>query len=470
MASQAPGIDSRPLLASGSRVIIVVSAGQYPTAPRSFAEVPMVVGANQGKALGELQEVGLAAQVFNDYSATVKKGDVIGQLPAAGASVPSGNEAVLLVSSGPPPTQGRLEVLPDLVGKPESEAVSVLQTSGFSPQVVREHSTSVPTGIVVAQLPSRASLAMQPTKSTSWLVWAAVAGVLVLLALAALFFFRPTETVVVPDVVGLPEAEAVAAIEEAGLEAKVTQAEEAEAPDDAEPGTVVEQDPPAGSEVPEGSEEEIIVAPDQELVEVPDVVGEDQANATRILREAGFEVAVSRKDSLTVDKGLVLEQTPAAGRTADPGSTVSIIISNGEPQTNVTVPDVEGLSRADAQEALTDLGLKVVIAENASEDVAEGVVISQLPAAGDSVAPGTSVGIVVSTGPPTSSEEVETPNVVGVTLAEAEQVMSDAGLETVTVPSTGSGKPANEIVAQTPEAGTQVQPGSTVVLYYSSGS
>ncbi len=55
------------------------------------------------------------------------------------------------------------------------------------------------------------------------------------------------------------------------------------------------------------------------------------------------------------------------------------------------------------------------------------------------------------------------------TLAEAQQTISDAGLEAIPVPATGTGKPANEVVAQTPEGGTKVQKGSDIVLYYSTG-
>jgi hypothetical protein len=73
-----------------------------------------------------LQQVGLSAQVFNDYSDSVKRGVVVGQLPAAGASAPSGAEAILIVSSGPSPAPPTTTVvLPDVVGKTEQEAFAV---------------------------------------------------------------------------------------------------------------------------------------------------------------------------------------------------------------------------------------------------------------------------------------------------------------------------------------------------------
>jgi serine/threonine-protein kinase len=270
----------------------------------------------------------------------------------------------------------------------------------------------------------------------------------------------------VPDVTGLTQEEAVTAVEAAGLVAQVIDVELA---DGGAIGSVQKQDPAAGTEVDKGSVVKLDVPTKEKLVAVPDVRGENQADATRQLEDAGFKAVATRKESSSVDTGLVIEQTPLGGQGAAPGSTVEIVISSGPAQQLVKVPDVEGLASTDAQTALTNLGLTVVIAENSSTQVAKDVVISQLPAAGDTVAPGTSVGIVVSTGPPATADEVVAPDVVGVTLAEAQQVMTDAGLEAIPVPSTGSGKPANEVVAQTPEAGAKVQKGSGVVLFYSSG-
>lgn len=457
---------SPTMLAAGSRVVVVVSSGPPPITPGAYVGMPDLLGKVQGKALAQLQDAGLSAQVFNDYSDIYKRGEVLGQLPPGATGVPVGGETVLLVSSGSSGTEARGQLLPDVVGASEAEAVSTLERAGFSPQIVRQPSQSVPAGRVSAQLPSRASLAAAPAKSTPSWVWAAIVAALVVAGLLAAFLLGGGAKVDVPDVLGLSQAEAIQVIEDAGLVARVTQAEQSsgEATD-----TVVSQNPPAGTEVDRGSSVEIMVPTPLALTPVPDVVGEDQATATKILRAAGFSAVVTRKESLTVERGLVVQQTPRAGEGAAPGTQVAMVISSGPAQQNVTVPNVVGLTRPDAQASLQDLGLKVVIARNADATVAEDVVASQLPAAGDSVAPGTSVGIVVSTGPPATPDQIATPDVTGVTLAEAQQVLSDVGLDASPVATANSGRPANEVVAQIPEAGTQVQSGSSVVLFYSTG-
>lgn len=453
------------MVAAGSRVIIVVSSGLPPSQQRGFVYAPDVVGMRQGDALGALQEAGLSAEVFNDYSELAKRGTVTGQLPLAGGSAPTGSVAVLLVSSGPAPSSANLVPLIDVVGRSEADAVSALQAGGLSPQVVREHSVTSPAGTVMTQLPSRDSLSVLETSNKpNWVLWAAVAAAVLLLAVVAFLFLRPTDTVDVPDVVGMTQASAMQALQAADLNPQARVLEDVEG----EPGIVAQQDPVPGTRVPKGSAVEIGVIEGIELVEVPSVRRENQADATKQLQDAGLRVSVTRQSSTSVPQGLVMGQSPEAGQRVPVGTTVGIVISAGPEVENVRVPDVEGLTRADAIGALAEAGLKSVVVENSSAQVAEDVVISQLPAAGESVAAGTSVGVVVSTGPPTS-EQVQVPDVVGLSFAEAQQIISDASLVPAPIPTEDSGRPANEVVAQAPNGGEQVAAGSSVVLFYSAG-
>jgi len=462
MAARTP-TQSAPMIASGSRVIVVVSDGPSPTPPPAFVNVPDVVGMKQGDALSALQGVGSSAQVFNDYSDTVKRGMVMGQLPPAGVGMPRGTEALLLVSSGPASGETADVMLPDVVGKPESDALKALQAVGLSPQVVRQYSASAPAGIVIGELPNRDSLAAAAeTGGVKPWMWVAGIVALIVLALIAFFLLRPTgETVKVPVVLGMTQAEAVAAVEAAGLVAKVTEVE-----GDGAAGTVATQNPAEGTEVAKGSSVTIGVVKPTPDVAIPDVRGRTLAEATAILTEAGFRVTSTEGASDSIEKGLVIEQAPLAGSTAPAGSTVAVIVSSGTGSTNVSVPDVEGMTRASAEKALSDAGLKVLVAESPSTTVAKDVVISQLPAAGDSVAPGTSVGIQVSSGAPANPDQVTVPDVVGMSLTDAQKALSDVGLKSLPVPATGTGKPANQVLAQTPSGDSQTPQGSEVVLFY----
>ncbi|TLM97299.1 MAG: PASTA domain-containing protein, partial [Actinobacteria bacterium] len=355
---QSPPVTPGALLPSGSRVVIVVSKGASPTPPAAMVSVPALVGLPQGDALGKLQEAGMTAQVFNDYSDRFKRGEVIGQLPVPNASAPAGSDAVLLVSSGAAASHTTHVTLPNVVGKTESEAVSALQTASLSPQVVHEYSASVPDGVVIAQLPNLASLAEQPAKRSNWLVWVVTAVVFVALMAGGFFILGGGKKVAVPDVTTQAQAVAEKMIVDAGLEvSSVTTT----ATSGAVEGTVMAQSPAGGEQVKKGAKVDLVVAGGKQMVQVPDVRNQNQADATKALQDAGLTVTVTRAANPTVKQGLVAEQTPPGGQSVPVGTTVGIVVSTGPEVQNVEVPDVVGMSQADANNALAEAGLKVAV-------------------------------------------------------------------------------------------------------------
>ena len=105
--------------------------------------------------------------------------------------------------------------------------------------------------------------------------------------------------------------------------------------------------------------------------------------------------------------GNVISQNPAANASVAPGSSVNIVVSSGP--ANVTVPNVVGLTQAAATTAITNAGLVLgTVTQQSSANVPAGNVISQNPAANASVAPGSSVNIVVSSGPAAGGSVTQT--------------------------------------------------------------
>nr|MBA2313650.1 Stk1 family PASTA domain-containing Ser/Thr kinase [Actinomycetota bacterium] len=120
--------------------------------------------------------------------------------------------------------------------------------------------------------------------------------------------------------------------------------------------------------------------PQAQRVEVPNVVGDDIADARSTLESAGFEVSESRKSS-TRNEGQVIEQDPGAGERVEEGSTIELTVSKGRAQ--VTVPLVTGVSEEDARAELEGAGLEVgEVTDESSDEVEEGLVLSQDPAEG----------------------------------------------------------------------------------------
>jgi hypothetical protein len=132
-------------------------------------------------------------------------------------------------------------------------------------------------------------------------------------------------------------------------------------------------------------------------VQVINVVGWNQHDARNTLQDQGFFVSVIEQFHNTVANGNVISQSPSAGTSLTPGSTITLIISRG--QENVQVANVVGMSQEAARDTLQTQGFIVSAVEQYNNNVAIGNVISQNPSAGTARAPGSNISLTVSKGP-----------------------------------------------------------------------
>jgi serine/threonine-protein kinase len=270
--------------------------------------------------------------------------------------------------------------------------------------------------------------------------------------------------VTAPDVTGKTQAEAAQALEDAGL--SVGDVGEAADPD-AEPGTVVSQDPAAGEEVDEGTAVALTLSAGPGTAEVPDVVGMTQAEAESALQGAGFVPASATQYDLTAPAGEVLAQLPEAGQDAVSGSPVGMLVSKGRPEVTVAVPDVTGMTTDEATTALADAALTAVPAEAYVADVPAGHVAGQEPAPGALVKPLSEVLVTVSLGEGTTA--VAVPDVAGKREADAVDELEGAGLVVTTARAYSDDVAAGRVIAQAPEAGASVDEGAAAGLLVSLG-
>ncbi|MFH8804669.1 Stk1 family PASTA domain-containing Ser/Thr kinase [Streptomyces sp. NPDC017936] len=162
------------------------------------------------------------------------------------------------------------------------------------------------------------------------------------------------ETVKVPYLKGTRLAEAKKQLKEDGLEpGLVTQAFS----EDVAKGAVISSDPEAGTERRAGTAVALVVSKGRP-VDVPDVTGEDLADARAELQEAGLKVKVATEEvNSEYDKGQVAAQSPRADQRAAEGDTVTLTVSKGPEM--VEVPDVVGASVGDAKKLLEGAGFEV---------------------------------------------------------------------------------------------------------------
>ncbi len=258
-----------------------------------------------------------------------------------------------------------------------------------------------------------------------------------------------------PNVVGKPLVQAERILANDGLVIGTT----TNRVDRSAAGTVISTDPAPGARVSKHAVVNLVVSTGDATVKVPSVSGLDLASAEAVLTNSHLHYKVKFVTS-SGQQNFVLSQSPVAGSVIRRGSTVTISIP--QPTNQVSVPNLTGLSPQQAAAQLTGLSLSVGSQTQAcSNTYPSGEVSGSSPPAGTGISRGSSVNLVISTGPC----QVVLKNVVTQTQAAATTVLQGQGV-TVATATTNSCQGANDgdVVSQNPPAGTQVNLPATVTI------
>lgn len=208
-----------------------------------------------------------------------------------------------------------------------------------------------------------------------------------------LFFpgFGRSPIVTVPDFGGRTLAQAARTADRAGLEVE----KGGELPNPrVRRGRVLMQTPLPGEEVTRGTEVRLVLSAGPEVYTLPPVEGLTRPEVIALLRRFGYRPAIRRVKDRSAE-GTILGLQPASGRRVAAGSVVAIVISAGPPK--VPVPGVVGLPLPDAGARLRAASLEPgALAYDDFAAEAPGTVLSQRPAAGDSLAMGGRVRLTVA--------------------------------------------------------------------------
>lgn len=198
-----------------------------------------------------------------------------------------------------------------------------------------------------------------------------------------------------------------------------------------------------------------------ETVHVPNVVGRDRNSAEVLLRDAGLVLMEPREQfSATVPAGTVMSQLPYAGATVKEGRRIYITVSKGVE--TLSMPSLYGATMRDARVTMMRLGLQTGdMSYDTSSSIPAGRVMGQSVPAGASVASGTTVQLVISRG----TTLVRVPQLISLTVGEAEQLLRDLGL----TPASGASMPSSAfqsgtVMHQDPPADSLVTVGTTVTF------
>ena len=263
--------------------------------------------------------------------------------------------------------------MPHLLDRPEVEAVAILGRLGLKVGQRLTQRAPERVGLVISQEPA-AGTPITAATSVTLVIGTVEQG----------------DTVAVPNIVGRTAPEAEKLLKEVGLKL----GQRSEKPGDPV-GTVLDQSPAAGTRVSPGNAVNIVIAiaPPDDRIEVPELVGKSLQDAENILKKVGLGLGgVSFRDDDRVDQ--VLEQAPKAGDRVGQGATVDLIVGRARDVERAKVPRVTGQTLPGAAEILQAARLKVGEVSGSQE----GRVTQQKPAAGAEVLVGTPVDLQLTGG------------------------------------------------------------------------
>ncbi|WP_174185826.1 PASTA domain-containing protein [Nocardia barduliensis] len=381
--------------------------------PGGAADTPVLIGGER-KWFGRTESHAFTAQVDRaDGGAPVTLNGVRNQVPVFPWWVPVA-AAVLLALTLAVVALLPGDKVPSVAGKSRADAERALQEAGYRPVYVPKVDAGIPFGQAIGTEP-RANEELDRGSPVNLHV-----------------SIGPCEgecLIEVPNVLGLPLADAQKALEQAEFGVRHF---EQQSPEIAK-GMVIASTPVAGEQKARGSEVALAVSSGpastptsagptssagpgddkggpgkegtgtdgtgegKEQVPVPDVAGLPEAEAVAKIREKGLTATTVGKPDDTVAKGIVLAVEPAAKTMVAAGSAVTVTVSSGPKP--IEVPGLAGKPKAEAITKLEALGLKTKVGGKASATVAAGTVLSTAPAGGAQVRPGTEVTVVVSQGP-----------------------------------------------------------------------
>lgn len=240
----------------------------------------------------------------------------------------------------------------------------------------------------------------QRSRRRAWIATLVIVTLLVL-ASGGLWLFNtvnrpaPAVKVQIPAVAEMTESAALQELYNADLKPKIVRNQHDTVPK----GIAIGTDPAAGVSLDPGAELVLNISEGPSAVKIPDSLpGKTEAAARDILRQSGLVGAPSTTtaNSATVPAGIVITTSPAPGQMVGVGTSVELVVSTGK----VTVPELRGRTREEAETALKELGLVPNVIEVENGQVEAGRVTDQSDPVNAAVEQGKTVSIVVAKAPP----------------------------------------------------------------------
>lgn len=381
--------------------------------------VPDVMGLNVPDAARRIEQNNLVARF--PRRGTLDNYIVTGQSPQAGAMVEARSAVTLTVTA--------TVVVPDVRRSLLNEAQQTIGQNRLTVGSVTTRISTVRQDEVLSQSPAPNSRVVEGT--------------------AVNLVIAKTQQVQVPNVLNQQQGNAEQAL--TGVRLAVGQVTKRESPRVA--GTVLDQNPRAGTMVNIGSQVSLVIA-EPETVPVPDLRNKAQGAAQQMIASARLVAGQVTTRESPLAAGTVLGQSPPAGTRVTVGSQVSFVVAMTE---TAVVPDLRNKAQGEAWQLITNSRLIVGQVTKRESPRAEGTVLDQNPPAGTRVNIGSHVGFVVAV-----PETAIVPDLRNRAQGEAQQLIASVRLTVGQVTTQQATVAAGTVLSQNPQAGTVVNVGSSV--------
>ena len=294
---------------------------------------------------------------------------------------------------------------------------------------------------------------------------------------------------VIPLLNGSTEEEALTKLSEAGFKNVKKSGEEYD--DLVDAGLVKSQSPEyTGEKVSEDTEITYVISLGPKPFEMPSVIGKTIEEAENTLKDTGLKISYTQVVGDDKDVGKIKEQSIKAGTSAKKGDEVILSVITKKP--TISVENVVGLDKDEAESKLKSQGFKVNSSAEEYSDEPKGRVIRQNPAAGSSQTEGTTITLVISKGQqessviipselpqessrqeeskPQTETKVSVANVVGKTQNVAVSTLGNQGFSVSVKTQYSDSYSSGYVMNQSPAAGSSQKKGTTITITVSMGS
>lgn len=285
--------------------------------PDNIVTVPDVEGLYKDEALKLIEDGKLLASTDGSIeSEYIPAGKIILQTPVGGSYMDINGTVLLMISSGKgvaSPENG-VSTVPYVIWDAKDVAISKLTQAGLAePEIIEKYDENVAYGSVIEQSVEAGTQVDEGTKIT------------LTISIGPAAFDMP-------NVVGQAKDKAESTLNGKGLVVVV----EYEKNDSVPEGNVIRQSVSAGTSAKRGDEVTITISSGRKTIDVANVVGKSQADAVEALEGQGFKVKVLENYDSSVPSGKVISQSPQAGTSQLPGTTIVVYVSKGKQPITVT--------------------------------------------------------------------------------------------------------------------------------------